>query len=127
MNKLISKIKYLSLLTALAPASVFAYNFETDSGLGQTANRAGYTNELNKSVDDLIMQGISVVLTFVGVIFLLLMIMAGFRWMTARGNESEVEKAKKTVTQSIIGIIIVFAAYAISYFVINLFSGTVIN
>ena len=69
------------------------------------------------------MQGISFVLSFVGVIFLVLMIYGGFIWMTAKGNEGEVEKAKKIITQSIIGLIIVFGAYAISYFIINYFSG----
>lgn len=99
-----------------------AYNFSDGSGLKTTATTAGYdAGDLNKNPEDIIVQGIGLVLTFVGIIFLVLMIYGGFRWMTARGNETEVDKAKKVIIQSVIGIIIVFAAYVISYFVINYF------
>jgi len=50
-------------------------------------------------------------------IFLVLMIIAGFEWMTAAGNETKVEKAIGTIKTSIIGLIIVLAAYSITYFV----------
>ena len=99
-----------------------AYTFADGSGLKKTATTAGYdSGDLNKNPEDIIVQGIGLVLTFVGIIFLVLMIYGGFRWMTARGNESEVDKAKKVIIQSTIGIVIVFAAYVISYFVISYF------
>jgi hypothetical protein len=44
---------------------------------------------------------------------------AGYLWMTARGNEQRLEKAKDTLTAAIIGLIIIAAAYAISYFVMS--------
>lgn len=57
---------------------------------------------------------IGAVLSFVGVIFLILMIYAGILWMTAGGNQEQVSKAKNLITSSIIGLIIVFGAYAIT-------------
>lgn len=60
---------------------------------------------------------VGVILSFVGVIFLGLMIYAGLMWMMAQGNEQEVEKAKDLITSSIIGLIIVFAAYALTAFI----------
>jgi len=62
-------------------------------------------------------QVVGVVLSFVGVIFLGLMIYAGLIWMTAEGNEQQVAKAKSLLVNSTIGIIIVFAAYAITSFI----------
>lgn len=62
---------------------------------------------------------IQVFLGFIGVIFLVLMIYAGYIWMIARGNEEQVTKAKNLITASIIGLIIVVSAYAISYLVIK--------
>jgi hypothetical protein len=56
-------------------------------------------------------------LGFVGVIFLVLTIFAGFTWMTAAGNTEDIEKAKKMLEAAIIGLVIVFSAYAITYFV----------
>jgi flagellar basal body-associated protein FliL len=37
--------------------------------------------------------------------------------MTARGNDQQVEKAKNLIIQSIIGLIIILSAYAITAFV----------
>jgi len=62
---------------------------------------------------------ISVVLSLVGVIFLILMIYAGILWMTASGNEQQISKAKSLLINTIIGIIIVFSAYALTTFIGN--------
>jgi len=56
-----------------------------------------------------------------GVIFLILAIYGGFKWMTAAGNEESVEKAKKTITNAILGLVIVLAAYAIVKFIVEIF------
>lgn len=61
-------------------------------------------------------QIISVVLSFVGVLFFILMIYAGILWMTASGNEQQIGKAKSLLINAIIGIVIVFSAYAITNF-----------
>jgi len=55
-------------------------------------------------------------LSFVGVLFLILMIYAGLMWMTAQGNSQQVDKAKDLLINSVVGIIIVFSAYAITAF-----------
>ena len=41
---------------------------------------------------------------------------AGFLWMTASGNSEQVEKATGILKMAIIGLIIVMAAYSITYF-----------
>jgi hypothetical protein len=61
---------------------------------------------------------INIGLSFLGIVFLILMIYGGVLWMTDRGNESEVEKAKKLIQAAITGLIIVIASYAISWLVI---------
>ena len=62
---------------------------------------------------------VGTVLSFVGVLFLALMIYAGITWMTAQGNEQQVTQAKSLLINAVIGIIIVFAAYAITSFIGN--------
>jgi len=54
-----------------------------------------------------------------GIIFVVLMVYAGFLWMTARGDKGTVDKAKDIIRNSIIGIILIFLAYAITGFVVN--------
>lgn len=60
---------------------------------------------------------INAVLTFVGLIFLVLMVYAGFLWMTAAGDEGKIDKSKSIIIAAIIGLVIVMSAYAITYFV----------
>ncbi len=62
---------------------------------------------------------INVALGFLGVIFLLLTIYAGFLWMTAQGNEEQTAKAKGILTTAIVGLVITLAAYSIAAFVVN--------
>ena len=59
------------------------------------------------------------VLGLLGIIFLVLMVYAGFLWMTAQGDPKQVDKAKSLLTQSVVGLVILLAAYAISTFVIE--------
>jgi len=77
---------------------------------------AGYKNT---SIDVIIGTVISTLLAILGVIFLVLIVYAGYIWMIARGDEAKVEKSKNTIINSTIGLIIVLGAYAISYFVLS--------
>lgn len=60
---------------------------------------------------------IGAVLAFVGVIFLILIIYGGITWMTAGGNEEKIKKAKGLIVNSIIGLVIILAAYSIVSFI----------
>jgi hypothetical protein len=60
---------------------------------------------------------VGAVLSLLGVIFFLLVIYGGLRWMLAQGNEQEVEKAKQILIAAVIGLVIVLSAYAITTFI----------
>lgn len=60
---------------------------------------------------------INVALSLTGILFFILMLYAGITWMKAMGNTEDVTKAKEMITQAIIGLVIIMAAYAISNFV----------
>lgn len=60
---------------------------------------------------------VGAVLSFLGVIFFLLIFYGGLRWMLAQGNDQEVDKAKQIIVAATIGLIIVLAAYAITAFI----------
>jgi hypothetical protein len=94
--------------------------FGQESFLDNVADKGGYqVNSTANTVNYIIGDVILAALSLIGVVFLILMVYAGYMWMTARGDEQKVTKAKDTITASIIGIIIVVAAYAISYYVIS--------
>ncbi|MBU1164523.1 pilin [Patescibacteria group bacterium] len=68
---------------------------------------------------DIAMTVVNFALGFFSVIFLILIIYAGYLWMTARGNDDQIEKAKKIITRTVIGAAIVLAAWMITLFVIS--------
>lgn len=62
---------------------------------------------------------IEILLAIVGLISVLFLIIGGFRYVTSGGNEETTESAKKTITNSIIGIIIVILAFVIVRVITN--------
>ncbi len=63
-------------------------------------------------------QIINVFLSILGLIFLTYTVYAGYLYLISAGNEEKVDKAKSILRGSIIGLIIVLSAYAITRFVI---------
>ncbi|OGF25419.1 hypothetical protein A2331_01225 [Candidatus Falkowbacteria bacterium RIFOXYB2_FULL_34_18] len=80
-----------------------------------TAEAAGFGEP--KSIAEIIGGLIGVFLSLLGIIFLVLIIYGGFIWMTSAGNETKVLKAKKILTNAVIGLIIVISSYAITAFI----------
>lgn len=62
---------------------------------------------------------INVSLGLLGTIAVVLIVVGGFKWMTAQGNEDQVGEAKKTMYYGIVGLAIILAAYAIAKFVVD--------
>ena len=66
---------------------------------------------------------IRVVLSFIAIILICLNVYAGYLWMTAGGNSEQVEQAKTTLRNGIIGLVLILAAYSITIFAANLARG----
>jgi amino acid transporter len=62
-------------------------------------------------------QLINVILSVLGIFFVIIVVYAGFLYLSAGGEEEKVKKAKKLISQAVIGIVIVLLAYSISTFV----------
>lgn len=91
------------------------------------ADKAGFDtgkiaqNGSNDTIEPMIRTIINIVLSLLGIIFIAFIIYGGWDWFSARGNEQKLDRAKDTLTQAIIGLLIVLGTYAISYFVLNIF------
>lgn len=116
----------LAMAVLMPLTSVAAPDFGKEL-VGKTAENAGYAaNTSQFTLAETIGAVIRAALSLVGVIFLALMVYAGYLWMTAQGEEEKVDKAQKIIKTAIIGLIIVVSAYSITYFIVPLFlSGTV--
>lgn len=54
-----------------------------------------------------------------GIVAVVIILIGGFTWMTAGGNDDKVGEAKKWIFSGIIGLAIILSAYALSSYVIN--------
>lgn len=65
------------------------------------------------------MNVVRILLGFLGVIAIIGIIAGGFLMMTAGGNTERNDTGRKAITAGVIGLVIIFTAYAIASFVIN--------
>lgn len=66
---------------------------------------------------------IRIFLGFLGVIALILIMYAGWLWMTSQGNEEKITQAKKILSSAIIGLLIILSAMGIVTFIMEKFLG----
>lgn len=82
------------------------------------AGRSGYaTGDNAPSLFSTLGSIVNVALGLLGVIFMILIIYSGFKWMTAGGSEEDVKKAQQTMKNAVIGLVVVMAAWVIYYFI----------
>jgi len=114
-TKKIISFSILSLTLLLIAGPTFA-----QYGLNETANAAGLLQGgKGRTVTEIIAIIINVALSLVGIGFLVLLIYAGFIYMTAREDQKAAEEAIKTIKNAVIGLLIVLAAYAITAFIMS--------
>lgn len=84
-----------------------------------------YADQLNKlkvdNVQDLIGIIVRGVMGVIGTVALVMMLYGGITWMTARGNSESTQKARDTILWAGLGIILIFASYALVDFVFEIF------
>ena len=88
--------------------------FGAKSPLAEVKKGTGYSDEDIGTISGRV---INTALTIVGVVFLLLMVYAGYLWMTAQGEDAQVKKATDIIKGTVIGLVLVLSAYAITIFV----------
>jgi len=121
------KTKYFLAFLAFSVLNFRIADLAFSQGFGPVAgdqteaffSESGFTPANESSLGQIVAVAIQAFLGLLGVIFLVLMITAGYKWMTASGNEEKLTEAKETIWRAVIGLIIVVAAYAITYFVFN--------
>ena len=62
---------------------------------------------------------VRLLMTFLGIIAVVIILYGGFVWLTAAGNEDKVASAKKIIAAGIIGLVIILAAFLIVNFVVE--------
>jgi hypothetical protein len=71
----------------------------------------------------LVVRVINVLLGFLGLVAFLVVLYAGYLWMTSGGNEEQVGTAKKMLINGVIGLAIILSAFTITSFILRALRG----
>ncbi len=115
MKYIIITFVFLSSFIAL-PASAVDLGTELIDSAGSKAGFKSDTTETTLSENIGVV--VNMALSMMGIIFTILMIYAGYLWMTARGNDEQVDKAQKIIKASVVGLIITLGAFSITSFIV---------
>ncbi len=120
-----TKKKLLSLLI-LFTLSFFSFQLKTVDAIDLSQQEGFSGSEIgtafgngsgDKDIKKIVVDIIKIFLTFMGVIFLAIIIFAGFKWMTSMGNSGKISEATSMMKNALIGLIIVMFSYAITLYV----------
>ncbi len=99
--------------------TTFAQSLDVQTSATEVAQTAGFSQT---SFIDILGTLINIVLSLLGVVFLFLVLYAGWLWMNAQGDPKQIEKARGILINGVVGLVILLSAYAITTFVINFLS-----
>ena len=85
--------------------------FGGDTGLSNAQGEA----DLKETVANII----NIILGLLGIIAVIMLLLGGWKWMTAGGNEQSVTEAKDRIKNAIIGLAVVFMAWIIVGFTVE--------
>ena len=104
------------VLATVVPAIALA---QTSGGVDLGLNYATAIGLGTQDVRTTVSNVIKAFMGLLGIIAVVIILLGGFKWMTAAGNEEKVAEAKKLIISGIIGLIIIMSAYAIAQFVVS--------
>lgn len=76
-------------------------------------------NGSNTSLDNLIANAVNILSILIGVVAVIMIMVGGFKYITASGDSSKLGSAKNTIIYAIIGLVIVALAQGIVHFVLH--------
>jgi len=115
MKKIVKSASVILGALAALPALAADLGGTVNTGLGYSSVVGWGTRELRETI----MQIVNIIMGFLGVLAVIIILLGGFKWMTAGGNEDKVAEAKKLIIAGIVGMAIIIGAYAIAAFVVQ--------
>ena len=123
IKKSTSTVLLLFCLTSIVWAPLVSAAVLKDSIEKNTATlektATGNEELAKKTPIDIITNIIKIALGFLGIIFVIFIIISGFQWMTAGGNSDIINKAKQRMINAVIGLVIVLGVFVITDFILH--------
>ena len=93
----------------------------------QTSNETSFGTLSNLTFPSIISALIRLAVEIAAIVFFFILVIGGIRWIASGGDKAQTEAARNQITSALVGLVIVFAAWAIValinvFFGINIFS-----
>lgn len=115
-----TKLNDLSLRASYAAMSFLAVPTAHAQIFGEVPDIGGVDGGDTDSIREGILRVLEIILSFMALIAVIVIVIAGIRLVVSQGEEQEKDKAKKTIFYAIIGLIVILLAQAIVGFVENI-------
>jgi len=76
------------------------------------------------TIQQVIIAIVNYALGFLGIFFLISILLAGWQWMSSMGDAEKIDKAKSRLKNSIIGIVIVLISFSLTVYLADLYYKT---
>jgi hypothetical protein len=126
MNKKMTKyVVVFSMLLMMTTMFAYAVTVNAQGNVdnmlwgGRQSNVQAQTGLGNTDPREMAARAINILLGFMGIIAVVIILLGGFRWMTAAGNEDKVAEAKKIIGAGVIGLVIVLTSFGLAQFILN--------
>lgn len=104
------------LASAAGPAQTQSAQELAAKGLDETAGTAQLqAGDLPTTIGSMI----GVLLSILGIVFLVIILYGGITWMTAGGEEANVKKGRHMIVEGAVGLVICLSAYSLSIYVVS--------
>ena len=112
------KVKFMAIAAPIYAADTISITPKSGSSLESLKN-------LNAG--GIVSGAISLVLILVALVFFFILVIGGLKWITSGGDEKKVAAARAQITNALIGLVIVFAAWAIMSLIGTVFGISLTN
>jgi len=123
MKKIYKKLVVLAMLLVIIVPALVALPVQAQvNPFGNDTLKDTVNTNLglgNRDPREIAASVINILMGFLGIIAVVIILIGGFKWMTAGGNEDKIGESKKMITAGIIGLVIILAAWGITIFVLN--------
>lgn len=103
-------------------STVFAQATGTTIDLSTGAGNPG-----SFTVPGIIQWAVTLIVVVAGLIFFFMLIIGGLRWVLSGGDKAQTEAARSQITAALIGLVIIFSAWAIANLVQTVFGVSILN
>jgi hypothetical protein len=114
-----------SVQLLLRTDSVFASSLldKVNNGGLNTIGQSVYGKSTPTDLRFMIGNVINIFLSFLGLLVVIYILVAGYKWMTAGGDTKKVDDAKKQITNATIGLFIILASWGLTRWIIGIAGG----